>query len=260
MPSQDAHATLDITIDSQTALSLQAAPTAFRVTILRLAARADTLAVRPLTLSGAHLVGEIGPLPAWQTYRFVVEAEDVQTGTVMYRATADAYVRGNRRTLLALDLHPVVPLIKFTPRYAITDSDSTFAVEVGVFRVPNLYGISFRVHWPLTEPLAVDSVVRHPDLPARVIFFAQPGAGAPNFYTFSVSETDTAQVLTDLHGDQPMTLIYFRRSIVPTAGETFTLWLEVTSGVVNVGGQRIDILPSDIFTDECVVAGFPSLL
>jgi hypothetical protein len=247
----DVQSDIVIDIDRGAALSFEAAPSVFRV-IVAYPRTNEIVAEGPLSRDRAQLVGTIGPLPAYRDLRFTVEAADEATGAVLYRGSKLAQASPYRSTTLAIDLFPVAPLIKFTPRYVVPDTDSTFAVTTKIFNVPGLYGLAYRVNWPLDVSLAVDSLALNPALAAdsTIIFFAQPGQTAAIYYAFSITESDRASEIVGTDGSADLVTIYFH-DMNPVS--TFPLTLEVTS-ISTIQNGQIDSLPvATVFADECLV-------
>ena len=243
-----------VDLDRGTALSLEAAPADFRLTITNPRTR-DTLGVRSLTLQRGYLVGTFGPFPALRTLRFTVEAADQATGVVMYRGAADATIIPYRRLVLDIDLRPVAPILKFTPRFVTVAADSSFALSMDLFNVPRLYGVSYRVVWSSVNGLTIDSVSPGDELADRVIFFAQPDQDTS--YTFAITETDTTATLAGVDGNVSLGRMYFKlaRQVEPW----FDLTLQVTSASENDNGQIVDLPVDAILADECRVEEPPAV-
>jgi hypothetical protein len=98
-----------------------------------------------LTLSGGHLEGEVD-VPAGRKRKFEVQARD-QSNRLIYRGSTVVDVEPGQSIELTINLYPVVPLVKLSPRFQEVDPNSPCTVDVKVFRIRDLYGVSFRIHY-----------------------------------------------------------------------------------------------------------------
>jgi hypothetical protein len=216
---------------------------------------------RPLTLNGAILEGVIDSLPAGVPLTFTVEATTYgvtgEPGVVIYRGRTEAVIAADQATVIHVNLTPVVPLIKYTPRYVLLmPEDSVFSLAVKVFNVDSLYGISFRVTWD-DMYLWPDSAVLSPDLPSdSVIFYYNFIDTNAAIVAASVSETRPNRTLVDAHGDVTLGRVYFRRqSITSAPANASVISLTVTSAYK---ADETQIPFASIYTDECLVDIMPS--
>jgi len=210
----------------------------------------SVLAQVSLALNRTVLEGSVEDLPAGRPLTFLVEAMDSENGVVIYRGSATAIVAANKTITLNIPLAPVVPLLRFTPRFVQLHTDSSFVLDTWVENVDSLFGISFRVLWPVDFPLRVDSAQAGADVNSPgIIFFAQPGAGS--YHTFSVTQTGAGEAIVGPTGKAHLARVYF------TVEDPASVWdsrigilLEPT-GLTGVDSTIIPI--EDIYADDCTL-------
>jgi hypothetical protein len=179
-----------------------------------------------------------------------VEAVDSETGVVIYSGAAVAMVVADETITLNIPLHPVVPLQRFIPRYVQLLDDSTFVLDTRIDNVDSLYGISFRVWWPDGFPMRVDSARPGDDVNSpSIIFFAQPGAGP--YHTFSITHTNTGQMIVDTSGAAHLASVFF------TVEDFFSVMstrINITLEPTGLTGVDSTVIPlGDVYTDDCML-------
>jgi len=210
----------------------------------------SVLALVSLTRNQAVLEGLVEDLPAGRTLSFLVEAVESETGVVIYQGSATAIVVADQTITLDIPLGPVVPLQRLTPMCVPLVTDSSFVLDTRIHNVDSLFGISFRVHWPVDFPLRVDSAQPGDDVSSpNIIFFAQEGTGA--FYTFSITQTGAGETLVDASGQAHLAKVFFTvQDFANAPAGTFPIEVEPT-GLTGVDSTIIPL--GDIYTDDCTL-------
>lgn len=201
----------------------------------------------PLELVGSYLMGEI-TIPAGPERTFVVEAMDSDF-IVMYSGEATVDIIAGDDITLDIDLLPVVPMLKFTPRYFDILMGEPITVDVSIFNFPNLESLEFNVYYgSQSGTIYLDSIVRGLDLdPLAEVSWADSGTYA----TVWVSPVGRQSgLIVDDEGYAHLATVYFN-SHYDTQFELDTAYLTLsptrltdTSGVMSV---------DDLYTDETMV-------
>ena len=176
-----------------------------------------------LALSGGHLEGEVD-VPAGRKRKFEVQARD-QSNRLIYRGSTTVDVEPGKRIDLTINLYPVVPLVKLSPRFQEVGPNSPCSVDVKVFRIRDLYGISFRIHYDglLVYP---DSAVKAGGLGPDVIMLPPQNDPDSYFYATGITQTDQESPIVDENGYATLARVFFtsNREVSGTA----RLTVEVT--------------------------------
>jgi len=204
-----------------------------------------------LTLSGGHLEGEVD-VPAGRKRKFEVQARD-QSNRLIYRGSTTVDVVPGETIDLKINLYPVVPLVKLSPRFQEVNPNSSCTVDVKVFRIRDLYGISFKIHYDglLVYP---DSAVLASDLDPNFIFFDIIDS-IPQVYAIAVSQTDKMTPIVDRDGNATLARVFFttNREVSGTA----QLTVEVTALTKIIDSTPIEMdsifITDSIFTDGSLI-------
>ena len=105
----------------------------------------DTLADKYLELQNGAISDTI-EVPAGEDWKFALQALDA-SGKVIYSGDTTASVIAGETTKLQIDLYPEVFLLKLDPIYQQVESDSFFNIDVKLYKIDDLFGISFRVEF-----------------------------------------------------------------------------------------------------------------
>jgi hypothetical protein len=160
----------------------------------------------PLIPDGGFLHGS-ATVRTDRLLRYEAEAIDDKLGVVVYYGETTAILGFTRNTTLTIDMSPVVPVLKFTPRYIEETAASTFVSEIKLFNVDSLFGISFQINYD-GNLFFLDSVVAGDFPPAdTVIFFGR----VVDFSTYAVSVTHTnqAKTIVDASGNATLARAHF---------------------------------------------------
>lgn len=202
-----------------------------------------------LTLSGGHLEGEVD-VPAGRKRKFEVQARD-QSNRLIYRGSTTVDVVPGETIDLTINLYPVVPLVKLSPRFQEVDPGSPCSVDVKVFRIRDLYGISFRIHYDsLIYP---DSAVLASDLDPNLIFFEIIDS-IPQVYAITVSQIDQSTPIVDRDGNASLARVFFTTN--PEVSGIAQLTVEGT-GLTRINSTPIAdsiFIADSIYTDGCLIA------
>ena len=213
----------------------------------------ETITV-PMILIGRYLEGVV-PVPEGNNRLFVVEAKDVD-GRVLYTGQRVVEsIEAGEVLELTVDMypHPEVLLMKITPRYVEVPPLVPFDVQVKVFNIPDLYGITFRIHWE-ANLIRPDAAVIGTGLPGRTTFFAMVDTVA-RAYAISVTNTDQVNPLTDTQGNAHLaTVSFIPASVIPSSS---MLTIEITGMTRFVNNEPVEVDFSMVDTDACSVVAIP---
>ncbi|MCK4607666.1 MAG: hypothetical protein KAU35_10255, partial [candidate division Zixibacteria bacterium] len=139
------------------------------ITVTVTAADMDTTIVKALERQGRYVVGTV-EVPAGRNRIFVIKAIDDQLRTI-YRSVDTLDVLANTTSSMEVVLEPDMSLVRLFPRYMQVSPSQTFSLSVRVYKVPDLYGISFRISgWDGVQVIPL-SAVPGSLMGADVIFF-----------------------------------------------------------------------------------------
>jgi len=201
-----------------------------------------------LTLSGGHLEGEVD-VPAGRKRKFEVQARD-QSNRLIYRGSTTVDVEPGETIDLTINLYPVVPLIKLSPRFLQVPADTTFALDVKVFNIDSLYSIAFRVYFP-GDLLAADSAILGRNLDPSLYFFDLTDL-ITGFY--AITPLGSAPPIVDQNGNATLATIFFR-SLYPEMGTDTALLTIEPMLLWKPGG---DYIPLDsVYTDGSAIVVQP---
>lgn len=203
-----------------------------------------------LVRSGSLLVGSVEDLPAGKPLTFLIEAEESETGTIIYTGSAVAIVVADETITLDIPLSPVVPLLRFVPSYVQLLDDSTFVLDTRIYNLDSLFGISFRMWWPAGFPLRIDSAQPGGDVNSpSIIFFAQPGTGP--HHTFSITQTGAGEAIVDSTGAAHLARIFCTvEDFFSVMSSRVDITLEPT-GLTGVDSTTIPL--GILYTDDCAL-------
>jgi len=207
----------------------------------------DTTIIETLERQGRYVVGTV-EVPAGRDRIFVIEAIDDQERT-FYRSVDTLDVEANTTNSLEVVLEPDMSLVRLFPRLMQVSPSQTFSLSVRVYKVPNLYGISFRISgWDGVQvnPL---SAVPGSSLGGDVIFFdtVDYNAGA---YAFSIVGIDQATPIVDAEGNAELVTVYFSSNELPGTAGSVPLSIEVTE-MRRPDGSFITL--TDVATDGSLI-------
>ncbi len=214
----------------------------------------QVIRVTPLQFNNPFVVGQIDALPAEVDLRFTAEAINLKTAAVIYSGTTIMNLIANDTTPVLISLSPVVPLLKFTPRRIVRPPLDTFSMDVKMFNIAGLYGVSFKVRY-VTDFLTLDSAVLDPSLPlADIIFFQADSVDAFGVYkAISITHTVTDSSIASTAGDAVLAKLFFSTTFF-TLPDSTTVIFEPSG--VTLSNQSIFPLGS-LFTDDALVEFVP---
>ncbi len=202
----------------------------------------------PLELVGSYLMGEI-TIPAGPERTFIVEAMDSDF-IVMYSGEVTVDVFAGEDIILDIDLLPVVPMLKFTPRYFDILMGEEITVDVSIFNTPHLASLEFNVYYgSQSGTIYLDSIMRGLDLnPLAEVSWADSGTYA----TVWVSEIigDVPGLIVDEEGYAHLATIYFN-SHWDTDFELDTAYLSLYPTRLTDTSQALSV--EDLYTDQAMV-------
>jgi hypothetical protein len=244
---------LNIRIDATEASpKLLAAVDQYQVSVLD-PALDSIVATTPLTLNAnGFIVGQIDSLPAEIMLDFMAEATDAQAGLIFYGVTS-TILEPDIINNVFINLSPVVPLMKFTPRnFEIIGTDSSAKpFDVKIFNVDSLYGISFRVRYDPNYLRAVNATLHPSQNPSNVIFFQFDSSDANGPYkAITVTETVLTRAIVDANGDGALCNISFALLRPFTLADSTALQIEPTGMTLQNQSQPPT---SNLFTDDAFI-------
>jgi hypothetical protein len=199
-----------------------------------------------LTLSGGQLEGEVD-VPAGRKRKFEVQAHD-QSNRLIYRGSTVVNVEAGQSIELTINLYPVVPLVKLSPRFQEVETNSPCTVDVKAFRIRDLYGIAFRIYYNglLVYP---DSAVLANDLDPNVIMLPPQNDTDLYVYATGITQTDQESPIVDENGHATLARVFFtsNREVSGTA----QLTIEVTE-LRKPNGDYISL--DSVYTDGSLIA------
>jgi hypothetical protein len=202
-----------------------------------------------LALEGCYVVGEVR-VPAGRERKFDVRALD-ETDRPIYQGDTTLDIEVGTEIVLNLSLYPQVPLVKLSPRFLQVPSDTTFALDVKVFNIDSLYGISFRIYFGsyLVRP---DSAIAGPNLDPRLIYLNQLDYDAA-FYAFAISQVDEISPIVDGEGNAALARVFFSSFHPEMDTERAELTIEVMELTRIVNSTPVDVPVGDVLADRGVI-------
>lgn len=222
---------LNVNIDvSDASPKLLAIVDSFRVIVVETSV-SDTLAVSPLSLNSAGLiVGQIDSLPTEVNLEFTAQALDPQLGLI-FSGSTNAVLEPDIVNNVFINLSPVVPLMKFTPRHLdlIGADTSAQTFDVKIFNVDSLYGVSFRVRYDAAYLRALNAKLDTSQNASQTLFFQFDSVDANGPYkAIAVTGIDPANGIVDANGDGVLCNIDFALIRPFAAADSTLLRIEPT--------------------------------
>ena len=218
-------------------------------------AKNDTVAIRPLSFNDSTFMieGQIDSLPAEIDLLFIAEARDFQQGLIFSGSTTAKLIADVVNNVL-VDLSPVVPLMKSTPRYnkVLGSDQSTHTVDIKIFNVDSLFGVSFRIFYDPAFILFTGARLDTSQDPASVIFFETEAVDSlgRSYKAITISHTIPNTPLVGSDSDAVLTNIDFVLAQQFTTPETTFFMIEPT-GLTHT--NQTTIPPNILYVDETVV-------
>ncbi len=216
-------------------------------------AASETLVVSPLTLdSSGNIVGQIDSLPTAIDLEFTAQGFDMQIGLI-FSGTTTAVLEPEIDNNVFINLSPVVPLMKFTPRHKdIVGSDTAIhTFDIKIFNVDSLMGVSFRVRYDPNYLIAVNSTLDSSQNASQTLFFQFDSIDAQGSYkAIAVSGISPANAIVDANGDGVLANVSFVLERTFTLADSTILRIEPT-GMTH---QNQSTIPTSIlYSDDAFV-------
>ncbi|MFH1374513.1 MAG: leucine-rich repeat domain-containing protein [bacterium] len=176
-----------------------------------------------LTLEGRYLVGEVD-VPVGRDRKFEIFARDAN-GREIYRGVIVKDVSPGDQVELIVNLYPVVPLIKLSPRFVQVPSDSSGSLDVRVYRLDSLFNISFKVY-SSSYLVHLDSAVLGPDVDPNDFLLDQT-SGDTGSYSITPLEVHRLPIVDD-SGYATLASIYYSTFYPEMGSDTAVLTIEPT--------------------------------
>jgi len=209
----------------------------------------------PLILTGRYLEGVV-LVPPGDDRNFKVEASDIE-GAVLYAGDTTVSVFAGEPLVLNINLYPVISLVRVSPRYQQVSPNSDFFVDVKAFNVPELYGITFRLHWTQIESIVYPDSAGPLTPVGTDVLFTDRINPTLLYYEISLSNTDQLTPLVDANGDAELVRVYFRSFTPELLGSAAGLSVEV----MQMTRLPADTIPLDSvkYDGSTVVVAGPAL-
>ncbi len=250
-PQNDPMLSISINL-SDASPKLLAAVNQYQVIVVDPAA-SETLAVSPLTLnSSGNITGQFDNLPTGIVLEFTAQAIDAQLGLI-FSGTTNAILEPGVNNNVFINLSPVVPLMKFTPRRTeIVGTDtSSHSFDIKIFNVDSLYGVSFRVRYDSNYFRAVNATLDSSQNASSVIFFQFDSSDVVGPYkAITVTGIDPANGIVDANGDGVLANVRFVLAKPFALADSTFLQLEPT-GMTRQDGSNIPI--GNLYRDDAFV-------
>lgn len=189
------------------------------------------LVTAPLTLNSAGMItGTIDSLPTDVDLLFTAEARDMQAGLIFSGSTT-AILEADIVNNVFIDLSPVVPLMKFTPRHldVVGTDTSAHTFDIKIFNVDSLYGVSFRVRYDAFYMRVLNAKLDTSQNASQTLFFQFDSVDANGPYkAITVTGINPANGIVDANGDGVLCNIDFALGQTFTAADSTLLQIEPT--------------------------------
>lgn len=211
------------------------------------------LVTAPLTLNSAGLItGTIDSIPTDVDLLFTAEARDTQAGLI-FSGSTNAVLTGGRVNSVLINLSPVVPLMKYTPRHMdiIGTDTSAHKFDVKIFNVDSLYGVSFRLRYDPNYLIALNATLDTGYNPLDVVMFEFDSSDANGPYkAITITETNLTRSIVDSSGDGVLCNVNFVLERPFTVADSTYLIIEPT-GMTH---QNQSTIPTGIlYNDDAFV-------
>ncbi len=201
-----------------------------------------------LVLSGGRLEGEVD-VPAGRKRKFEVRAFD-ESGQLIYLGSTVVDIEPGENIKLTINLYPRVPLVKLSPRFQEAAPKSHCTVDVKAFRIWDLYGISFIIHYDglLVYP---DSASLASELGPNVIMLPPQNDSDLYSYATGITQTDQKTPIVDRNGNATLARIFFTTD--PELSGPAQLTVQVTGLTKIVNSTPIEVPIDGIYTDGSLI-------
>ncbi len=179
--------------------------------ILTITARDMDAVVDTLLLEDGEIVGEI-EVPVGTQRAFLLQAFDILPNggdpVLIYQGVTIIDVLPGQEVRLVIDLEPVVPMVRLSPRFAEIESGSVFEVDIEVANVPNLAGLNILLDFAQPNyAISPIRVVRHESQSSDVIVV---GADEYDGLRYRVVAVDSSlHSMTNSDGDGVLATVTF---------------------------------------------------
>lgn len=205
---------------------------------------------RSLTLQGQYVVGEVR-VPAGRERKFDVRALD-ETERTIYQGDTTLDIEAGTAIVLNISLYPQVPLVKLSPRFLQVPPDTTFALDLKVFNIDSLYGISLKIYFG-NYVVRPDSAIAGPNLDPRLIYLNQLDYDS-GFYAFAIRQIDEiSPIVVDGEGNDTLARVFFSSFYPEADTERAELTIEVMELTRIVNSVPVEVPVEDIFADRSVI-------
>jgi hypothetical protein len=204
-----------------------------------------------LSLEKGYLVGAV-EVPAGKARTFTILALDAASGDTIYRGDTLCDVTAGATIVLTINLYPQVPLIKLSPCYQEVNANSIFSADVKVFKITDLYSITFRIHF--------GNYVIRPDSAVSTLYVLDSLYYDSSFYELVISQADQLTPIVNDSGNATLGTVFFQ-SFEPESGtERAELSIQVTGMTKVVDSTVVGVPFGDIYPDRGIIEVRPRLL
>lgn len=166
---------------------------------------------------------------------------------VLYRGVDTVDIIPDSTLNLTIDLYPVPPCLKFTPRFVRTMLDSTISLDLKAFNIKNLNSIILNIpmYNDFLPYFQVDSAVKGSGLGNGISFSTQI---IGNSFIISINQSNLQTPIVDENGNATLAKVFLKASVEDTIPNT--IYVPMVPSLMN--GDAVN--PSDtLFIDGCTV-------
>jgi len=201
----------------------------FRVVVSREQDPTDTLIDTTTVFVGDTVVMKLDSLPANEPLIFVSQVimTSDEVAVVVYEGLSTATLVPGGITEVAINLFPVVPMVKLSPRYLEVETNQNISFELKVNGIHDLSQISFRLHWDFPAQIDFSTQVTEA-LSNRVVVFDTSGgfAAPPYYYACGLWNTESTTPVVDTSGYATLATISFTSPIPEILPVTMTITID----------------------------------
>ena len=181
---------------------------------------------------------------------------------VYYRGVTRATVRPDVTITIEIPMEPVVPLVKLTPRKVDVTAGDMFELDLQVFNIPNMGGITVTIGPEFGQyNVTGASAVPNPALGGSIYFNARPVFDAINYEVFVASSAGNA--IVDETGYATLATIRFATEAFIDGDNSYPTLENLNIFTANPLDPLLDTLPNiDLHTDlvEVNITGLPDIV
>jgi hypothetical protein len=180
-----------------------------------------------------------------EAYGDANSAEDI----ILYRGTLVADILPETEISLTIDMRPVVPCVKYSPRSTSAPDGSQLTLNIKAFNLTALNSIELLIPiMPGMYGLEIDSVARASDLPENALFYATPVDNG--FYIgINVDHTGTTPIV-DNQGNGVLAKVFLTVMLLDYINNDNPITLPLSP--ISINGDSVSINDT-LLVEGCVI-------